>query len=145
MLCAQGTFSIRYFSKMVPNTKIILPSDIPIKFKEAVKYNWYTQYVLFLCSLPNYCDLGYISYERKSGFHWCSPEHWPLARCGKLKVVHAPGMPGTFSSPPTSKETARVVMHVRIANPRWQGNRSRQSRRMRNPQFYVSVKRPVAA
>ena len=27
---------------------------------------------------------------------------------------------------------------------RWRGNRSRHSRRMRNPQFYVSVKRPIA-
>ena len=30
----------------------------------------------------------------------------PLARYAKLRVVHAPGMPGTFSPPPTSKETA---------------------------------------
>ena len=34
-------------------------------------------------------------------------------------------------------------MHVGIANPRWRGKRSRQSRRMRNPQFYVSGKRPM--
>ena len=38
---------------------------------------------------------------------------------------------------------ARAVMHVGIANPRWWGKRSRQSRRMRNPQFYVSGKRPI--
>ena len=30
----------------------------------------------------------------------------PLARYVKLRVVHAPGMPVTFSPPPTSKETA---------------------------------------
>ena len=72
--------------------------------------------------------------------------------------MHAPGMPGTFSPPPTSKETAsqrsrhasrhvrhaRVVMHVGIAHSRWRGKRSRHSRRMRNPQFYVSGKRPMA-
>ena len=34
-------------------------------------------------------------------------------------------------------------MHVGIANPRWRGKRSRHSRRMRNPQFYVSGKRPI--
>ena len=34
-------------------------------------------------------------------------------------------------------------MHVGIANPRWRGKRSRHSRRMRNPQFYVSGKRPM--
>ena len=35
-------------------------------------------------------------------------------------------------------------MHVRIANLRWRGKRSRYSRRMRNPQIYVSGKRPIA-
>ena len=64
--------------------------------------------------------------------------HGPLARYVKLRVAHAPRMPGTFSPPPTSKETAsqrsrhasrhvrdaRVVMHVGIANPRWRGKRS---------------------
>ena len=62
--------------------------------------------------------------------------HGPLARCVNLRVVHAMAMPGTFSPPPPSKETARsrsrdasrymrharVVMHVGIANPQWRGN-----------------------
>ena len=53
--------------------------------------------------------------------------HGPLSRYVKLRVAHAPGMPGTFSPPPTSMETtswrsrhasrhvrhARAVMHVR--------------------------------
>ena len=53
-----------------------------------------------------------------------------LTRYAKLRVAHAPGMPGTFSPPPISKETtsqwsrhasrhvrqARAVMHVGIAN-----------------------------
>ena len=30
----------------------------------------------------------------------------PLARYVKSRVAHAPGMPGTFTPPPTSKETA---------------------------------------
>ena len=81
----------------------------------------------------------------------------PLIRYVKLRVVHAPGMPGTFSPPPTSKEIAsyrsrrasrhvrhaRAVMHVRIDNPRWRGKLYRHSRRMRNPQFFVSGKRPM--
>ena len=37
----------------------------------------------------------------------------------------------------------RAVIHVEIANPRWRGKRSRHSRRMRNPQFYVSDKMPI--
>ena len=35
------------------------------------------------------------------------------------------------------------VMHVGIANPRWREKRSRHSWRMRNPQIYVSGKRPI--
>ena len=38
---------------------------------------------------------------------------------------------------------ARAVMHVGIANPRWWWKRSRHSRRMLNPQFYVSGKGPL--
>ena len=38
---------------------------------------------------------------------------------------------------------ARAVMHAGIANPRWRGKRSRHSRRMHNPQSYVSNKRPI--
>ena len=34
-------------------------------------------------------------------------------------------------------------MHVGFANPQWRGKRSRHSRRMHNPQFYVSGKRPM--
>ena len=79
----------------------------------------------------------------------------PLTRYVNLWVAHAHGIPGTFFLSPTSKEAiswrsrhasrhvrdARVVMHVGITNPRWRGKRSRHSRRMCNPQFYVSDKR----
>ena len=39
---------------------------------------------------------------------------------------------------------ARPVVHVGIVDPRWWRKRSRHSRRMRNPQFHVSDKRPMA-
>ena len=82
----------------------------------------------------------------------------PLSRHAKLWVAHASGMPGTFSPPPTSKETAswwsrhasrherhaRAAMHVGIANPQWSGKRSWHSWRICIPQFYVSGKRPMA-
>ena len=85
---------------------------------------------------------------------WC---HGPLARYVTLRVAHAPGMPRTFSLPPTSNENARerpwhasrhvrdarALMHVGVANPRWRWKCSRHSRRMRNPQFYVSGKGPI--
>ena len=35
--------------------------------------------------------------------------HGPLTRYVKLWVAHVPGMPGTFSTPPTSMETAAVA------------------------------------
>ena len=38
---------------------------------------------------------------------------------------------------------ACAVMYIGITNPRWRGKRSRHSPRMRNPQFYVSGKRPL--
>ena len=47
-------------------------------------------------------------------------KHGPLTRYIKLRVAHAPGMPETFSPPPTSKETAsyrsqHASRHVRHA------------------------------
>ena len=82
---------------------------------------------------------------------------WASYRRSKLRVAHTLAMPVTFSPSLTSNETAskrsrhaprhvrhaRAVMHVGIANPRWPGKRSRHSRRMRNPQFCVSCKRPI--
>ena len=92
-----------------------------------------------IISIPNYC-------------------HGPVTRCVKLWVAHAPGIPRTLSPPLTSEETysyrsryaswhvrdARAVMHVRIAKPRWRGKHSRHSRRVRNPKFQVSGRRPMA-
>ena len=41
------------------------------------------------------------------------------------------------------RASCSAVMHVGMANLRWRGKRSRHSPRMRNPQFYVSDKRPM--
>ena len=74
-----------------------------------------------------------------------------------LRVAHAPGMPGTFSPRPRVSDPDMhhdtCVTHVSWCMPgsltsgflwnRWRGKRSRHSRRMRNPQFYVSGKRPI--
>ena len=67
-------------------------------------------------------------------------------------------MLGTFSPPPRVSDPdihhGTCVTHVPWCMPgsltsgflwsRWRGKRSRHSRRMRNPQFYVSGKRPMA-
>ena len=90
-------------------------------------------------------------------FRW----HGPLARYLKLQVGHASGMPGTFFPPPRVSDpdmhNGTCVAHVPWCKPgsltshflwsRWQRKRSfpAHSRRMRNPQFYVSGKRPIGA
>ena len=80
----------------------------------------------------------------------------PLTRYVKLRVAHAPGMPGTFSLPPRVSNPdmhhGTYVTHVPWCMPgsltggfvwsRMHGKCSRHSRRMRNPQFYVSGKGP---
>ena len=85
-------------------------------------------------------------------------DHGPLARYAKLRVAHAPGMPGTFSPPPLVSDPdthhGTCVTHVPWCMPgslssgflwsRWRGKRSRHSRCMRNAQIYVSGKRPIA-
>ena len=83
----------------------------------------------------------------------------PLARYVKLRDAHAPGMPETFFPPPRVSDPdmyhGKCVTHVPWCMPEsltggflwrwWWGKRSRHSRRMRNPQFYVSGKRPMAS
>ena len=73
----------------------------------------------------------------------------PLTRYVKLRVAHALG---TFSPPlglaiPTCITARASHMSGTLTSGflwrRWRGKRSRHSRRMRNPQFYVCVKRPM--
>ena len=73
--------------------------------------------------------------------------HGPLARYEKMRVAHAPGMPGTFSSPPRVSDPdmhhGTGMLTSGFLRSRWQGKRSRHSRHMHNPQFYVSGKRTI--
>ena len=85
------------------------------------------------------------------GVNWL---HGPPARYVKLRVVHAPG---AFSPPPRVSNPdmhhGTCMTHAPWSVPwsltndylwnRWRGKRSRHSRCMRNPQFYVSGKRPM--
>ena len=81
-------------------------------------------------------------------------KHGSLTRYVKLRVAHAPG---TFSPPRVSDPDMHhgtCVTHVPWCMPgsltrgflwsRWRGKRSRHYRRMRNPQFYASGKRPIS-
>ena len=80
-----------------------------------------------------YSDMSIKTTFSQNVSHLCecqNDSHGPLARYVKLWFAHEPGMPGTFSPPPTSKETAgyrsrhvsrhvrdaRAVMHVGIEN-----------------------------
>ena len=90
---------------------------------------------------------------------WCNmaSEYGPLARYAKLRATHTPKMPGTFSPPlwvsDPDMQHGTCVAHVSWCMPgsltigflwnRWRGIHSRHSRRMRNPQFCVSGKRPM--
>ena len=93
--------------------------------------------------------------------HWNQKEngttlvrHGPLAKYAKLRVAHAPGMPGTFSPPPRVSDPdmhhGACVTHVPWSMLGLQTNgfllsqcRGKRSRRMRNPHIYVSGKRPM--
>ena len=127
-----------------------MPAKLPISSVSLLPGNFWSQK-----EQPVIWKLETMSPRGSSKRDLC--KHGPLTRYIKLRVAHAAGMPETFSPPPTSKETAsyrsehasrhvrhaRAVMHAGIANPRWRGKRSRHSRRMHNPQFYVSGKRPM--
>ena len=68
-------------------------------------------------------------------YFWIIRHHGPLTRYLTLQVAQAPGIPGTFSPGLKRKPRhasrhvrhARDVMHVGIANPRWQRKRSRHA------------------
>ena len=82
---------------------------------------------------------------------------WASYQIRKIGVAHAPGMPGTFSPPLRVSDPdmhhGTCVTHVPWCMPglltsgflwsQWRRKRSRHSRRMRNPQFYISGKRPM--
>ena len=85
-------------------------------------------------------------------------QNGPITRYVKVRFAHAPRIPGTFSPSPGVSDPAMhrgtCATHVAWCMPRsltsgylwnrWWGKRSRHSRRMRNPQFFVSGKKPMA-
>ena len=110
----------------------------------------------FPCSLLLIASI--LSKLQRRSWPFLLQQHGPLARYVKFRVAHAPGMMGTFS-PPLRVSDADMhhdtcVTHVPWCMPglltigflwsRWWGKLSRQSQHMRNPQFYISGKRPMA-
>ena len=104
------------------------------------------------------CNLIFCKVPCTLLLHKCSlgAFYGSLARYVKLRVVHGPGMPGAFSSPPRVSNPdmhhGTCVTHVPFSMPgslasgflwsRWWRKRSRHSRCMRNPHFNASGKRP---
>ena len=96
-------------------------------------------------SMLNSCSMGWQCQT-------CGYLNRSLTRCAKLQVVHAPGMPGTFSPQPRVSDPdmhhGTCVIHVPWCMPgaltsgflwiRWQEKCSRHSWRMRKPQFYLA-------
>ena len=84
---------------------------------------------------------------------------WASYQIRKIVVCACAGNAGNVFPATDFKETAskrsryasqhvrdaHAEMHVGMANPQWRGERSRHSRRMRNPQFYISGKRSMAS
>ena len=74
--------------------------------------------------------------------------HGPLTRYVRLRVAHAPEMPGTYSPPPrvSDPDMYHGMSGSLTSGFLWswlREKRSHHSRRMRNPQFYISGKRPI--
>ena len=132
------------------------------------------KYLKLLLHLPGTNELGCCCWHCTFAIALCSPavgskrvnsydgnnemfQHGPLTRYAKLPVAHAPGMPGTFSSPlwvsDPDMHHGTCVTHVPWCMPglltsgllwsQWRGKRSRHSRCMSNSQFYVSGKRSI--
>ena len=117
----------------------LYPYDIPDRVITALDCTWEIHVYLLISSRNRLQENG------------------PLTRYVKLRVAHAPGMSGTFSPPPQVSDPdmrhGTCVTHVPWCMPgsltsgflwrRWRRKRSRLSRRMHNPQFYVSGKRSM--
>ena len=105
----------------------------------------------------------WFSISKKVSAHWgpmmpVYVSQWASCQIREIAGAHAPGIPGTFSPPPRVSNPdmhhGTCVTHVPWCKPGsltrvsfelgGGGKRSRHSRRMRNPQFYVSGKRPIS-
>ena len=109
--------------------------------------------ILFWC----YCHK--VKYNIHHEVCFVSIYHGALTRYVKLLVGHVSGMPETFSPPPRVSDHdmhhCTCVTHVPWCMPvsltsgflssRWRRKHSQNSRRMRNLQFCVSGKRPIAS
>ena len=154
------------FQGFIYHNELIWPQNpIPFAIKSSYICFWHTKrhFVVFI-HLNKLCYRYMVKPENSEigllqvGTSWHRNlsillANGPLSRYVKLRIAHAPGMPGTFSPPPLVSDPdiqhGTCVMHMPWCMPvsltssfpwsRWRGKRSRHSRRMRNPQHDVYV------
>ena len=122
-------------------------SSVLSDFRDLVilEFRFYPEYVCASDYFAGICIVWYVTcytrYTEINGDFTFVICNGPLSRYVKLRVAHAPGMPGTLFPPPMHHGTC--VTHV----PRcmsglltsgflwswWRGKRSKHSRHMRNP------------
>ena len=133
----------------IPNDLECILNGIPKTLKRELNISWMCLNIHWILSLTRRMQKCKIALLRRP--------HGPLTRYVKLRVAHSPEMLGTFSPPPHISDPdmhrGTCVTHVPWCMSgsrtsgfiwiRWQVKRSRQSRRMRYPQFYVSGKRLI--
>ena len=127
---------------------------------------WTTNWLVFIFAvalLHAFLDIpGYSSHPKLNHLYDHRPSNlpflWASCQIRKLQFTHAPGMPGTSSPPPRVSDPnmhhGTCVTHVPWCIPGlltsgflwswWLRKSSRQPQHMRNPQFYVSGKRPIS-
>ena len=152
----QQVFSQKYFLNGEFNERLFSPTPGSPGLSVPAQDNEYnTSVPTISMRYDGFCWYSRFSFSKKiSKYNKCNR---PLTRYIKLRVVHAPGMPGTFSPPlPVSDpdmDHGTCLTHVPWCMPgsltsgflwsQLRRKRSRHSRRMRNPQFHASGKRPI--
>ena len=120
------------------------------------------KYVISFSLQPEMLPISYFVRNHHLSFQnniWKCRLQWASCQIRKIASCVCPGNAGTFSSPPRVSNPdmhhGTCVTHVLWCMPgsliitsgfnwsQWRGKRYRHSRRMRNPQFYVSGKKSM--
>ena len=144
----------------------IMNSDVPSMSFQVMLTHFPRAATTQVCKFQTHHRSNALSIQANITMEWMSEDlfddksnigssNGPLIRNVKLRFAHAPGMPGTFSPPPRvggpGMHHSTCVTNVPWCMPGsltngflWSRWRGKCSRRMRNPQFCVSGKRPMA-
>ena len=141
------------FGPLLKCLNICSPDDMELHFVFICSPDQIELQFVFIISVCSLIFVGGLQVSEQLGpsigiTAWASyPKH-------KMRIAHAPGafpLPPRVSNPDVHHGTC--VTHVPWCIPgwltsdflwsRWRGKRSRHSRRIRNPQFYVSGRRSM--